>query len=389
MARDAPVAWIRCGLMPAPDSPQPPAAPAGPVLSRRRLVHWALTVAMIGLITWLVLRNLNEVSSVTGALRRVGPVEAVALVGLLILWRLLVAGQLAMSVPGLGLGRSVVADESSAAVSNIVPGPSGSGTRLMMLRSWGFPAEQFAESITLTGSLGTLVVLAMPAAVVGVAAIERRTTVSLALIASAGLAASVVGVAIVVAILRSERFARRAGALGGRVLARVRRLARRPPGTGDAVEATLRFRRDITGLWHARGRRLAALAVAAYCVQWLVLVVAARAVGLGSDVMPLLGLAVGFSVVTLIALVSPTPGGVGFVEAFLTSIMLTTTAGHDRPEVVATVLLFRGLTYLGPILSGVVCLVVWRLRTGWRADQDPTAVAAPAPVAAAVPDATD
>lgn len=207
----------------------------------------------------------------------------------------------------------------------------------------------------------------MPAAVVAVAAVERRTTVSLALIAAAGLAASVVAVVAIVAILRSERFARRIGAFGGRVLGRARQLLRRPPDARDPVAMTLKFRRDITGLWHARGRRLVALVLAAYVTQGLVLAVSARAVGLDSERMPALGLAVAYTVVSLLALVSPTPGGVGFVEAFLTSIMLTATHGHYRPEIVATVLLYRGLTYLGPILSGIVYLVIWRFRAAWRA----------------------
>ncbi|HEX2503503.1 MAG TPA: hypothetical protein VHK00_06140, partial [Miltoncostaeaceae bacterium] len=35
-------------------------------------------------------------------------------------------------------------------------------------------------------------------------------------------------------------------------------------------------------------------------------------------------------------------------------------------EIVAGVFLFRGLTYIGPILLGAVALLVWRFRRSWR-----------------------
>lgn len=125
---------------PTQDRSQPPEVHRwSPAVWRRRILRWALTLVLLGLITWLILGNLTEMSSVTTALGRVGPANVVALLALLVLWRLLVASQLALTVRGLGLARSVVADESSASLSNIVPGPSGSGTRLMMLRSWGSP----------------------------------------------------------------------------------------------------------------------------------------------------------------------------------------------------------------------------------------------------------
>jgi len=73
-----------------------------------------------------------------------------------------------------------------------------------------------------------------------------------------------------------------------------------------------------------------------------------------------------------------TPGGVGVTEALYVSALLAVTDGHDESEIVAGVLLFRGLTYAGPIILGAVSLLVWRFRRGWRVHPpaEPTGAAA-------------
>jgi hypothetical protein len=128
------------------------AASPAPVIGGRTgsrgqmLGRMALTVALIGLIGWIVLGNVTELSSVLDALRAVTAWQIVLLLVLPAAWQLLVAAELATTVAGLGMARSVVAVEGASAVSNVVPGPSGTGTRLMMLRSWGFRVEEFAKA---------------------------------------------------------------------------------------------------------------------------------------------------------------------------------------------------------------------------------------------------
>src|SRR4051794_17070314 len=47
-------------------------------------------------------------------------------------------------IPGLTFIRSLIARESSSAVSNVVPGPSGTASQYMILRSWNVSTERFA-----------------------------------------------------------------------------------------------------------------------------------------------------------------------------------------------------------------------------------------------------
>jgi putative heme transporter len=96
-----------------------------------------------------------------------------------------------------------------------------------------------------------------------------------------------------------------------------------------------------------------------------------RAVGLGIDELPIGSVAVVYTVVRLLTIVNFTPGGVGVVEALYTAAFLAVTGGDYQSEIVAGVILFRGLTYAGPIIMGVIALLVWRFRRKWRVPARP------------------
>jgi hypothetical protein len=81
-----------------------------------------LTLALVGLVVWLLLSNVGELSDVVEALEGVSLADAVLLVALLLLSQVLIGAQLAATVPGLGLVRGMVAVESASAASNVVPG---------------------------------------------------------------------------------------------------------------------------------------------------------------------------------------------------------------------------------------------------------------------------
>ena len=49
------------------------------------------------------------------------------------------------------------------------------------------------------------------------------------------------------------------------------------------------------------------------------------------------------------------------IELAMTAALVT--AGGDREQVVAAVLVYRGLTYLLPIPIGVLCYLAWRSRS--------------------------
>ena len=96
-----------------------------------------------------------------------------------------------------------------------------------------------------------------------------------------------------------------------------------------------------------------------------------RATGLARDALGFGAIAVVYTVVRLLTIVNFTPGGVGVTEALYISALLAATDGEYQSQIVAGVFLFRGLTYVGPILLGAVALLIWRFRRSWRVHPPP------------------
>ena len=344
---------------------------------RDMIVRGVLTIILVLLVGWLLLSNLGEISQVWDALAAVSAVDAWILVILLLVTQLLVAAQLAITVPGIRLNRALVAVESAAAASNIIPGPSGTATRLAVLRSWGFYTDDFARSWLFTSALTNFTVLSMPAFAIVLVATQNSISTGLLVLGLAGLVISLIASYCIIRIMHSEAFARRFGALTGRLVRWSYGIARRRPSDEDFVEATLRFRNGIAQTWSERGWAVSAAVVGNYVVQGMIFGLSVRAVGLGYDEVPVGAVAVVYTAVRLLTIVNFTPGGVGVTEALYTSALLTVTDGADQSQVVAAVFLFRGLTYVGPILLGAVSLLIWRFRSSWRVHRpEPVAQAA-------------
>jgi putative heme transporter len=351
--------------------------PAGAVettdeVGRRRsrprdlIARGLLTLALVGLVVWLLLSNVGDLSEVVEALEAVSLADAVLLVALMLLSQVLIGAQLAATVPGLGIVRAMVAVESASAASNVVPGPSGTATRLAVLRSWGFYTDDFARSWLFTSSLTNFTVLAMPAVAVVLVAIDNDVPGAVLGLAAAGLVVCVIAIWVVVRIVRSERFARRAGVLTGRTVRWAAGIAHRPPTDRDFEDATLRFRDDLRTSWRALGLRVTLAVVGTYVTTGIIFALSLRATGLDRDALGFGAIAVVYTIVRLATIVNFTPGGVGVTEAFYTSALLAATDGQYESQIVAGVFLFRGVTYAGPIVLGAAALLIWRFRRSWR-----------------------
>ena len=145
----------------------------------------------------------------------------------------------------------MVAVESAAAASNVIPGPSGTATRLAVLRSWGFYTDDFARSWLFTSSLTNFTVLAMPAVAVVLVAIDNDVPGAVFALAAVGpgrLRRRGLGGGAHRAqrALRPPR--RGAGRAGGAVGRRRRPGAARP--TGTSRRRPLGFRDDLRTSWH-------------------------------------------------------------------------------------------------------------------------------------------
>ena len=129
----------------------------------------------------------------------------------------------------------------------------------------------------------------------------------------------------------------------------------------------MRFRGNTVTLLHKRWLPLTVATVLSHFSLFLVLLVALRHVGVSNAEVSWQECLAAFSFIRLLTALPITPGGLGVVELGATAALVT--AGGDREEVVAAVLIYRALTYLPPIPLGLVAYSFWRKGAKARAER--------------------
>jgi uncharacterized protein (TIRG00374 family) len=269
------------------------------------------------------------------------------------------------ATPGLRYRQGVVVNATSTAVSNTVPGGTALAVGLVykMLGSWGFSKSRSTLSLTVSGAWNISTKLAM--AVLAVILLVVQGDGSGAHLIAAAIAAGVLAATVVLlaVVLGREEFSIRAGEAAGRMSLRLRRRLSRHPTDGWG-RATAKFRGRVIGVIGRRWIPLTVSAVAGYMSLYLVLLVTLRAVGVSDDEVGWINALAVLAVMRLVTVIPLSPGGIGIVELGL--IAGLASAGGERAEVVAAVLVYRLLTYAVPTVIGVVTYVYWRRNTSWR-----------------------
>ena len=249
----------------------------------------------------------------------------------------------------------VVSQLSGNAASRVLPGGPAAGSVVqggLLVRS-GYPVAAVGAVLSTTGLMTTgmlfaLPVLAIPAMLAGLAVpgpLEAGLLVSLV------IAALLVGVGA--AVLWSDRVAHRLATSAAWVVTRFARSRRPVPLARRLVTERDRIREAFAGHW------VPALSAAAGNRMFDVAALVASLLAVGADANPFLVL-LAYSVSLALALVPITPGGLGFVEAGLTSLLVL--AGASTQEAVVATLLYRLASFWLPIPLGLVAWGGWRAR---------------------------
>jgi uncharacterized protein (TIRG00374 family) len=239
----------------------------------------------------------------------------------------------------------------------VLPGGSATGSVIQasVLVRAGNGAGQVAAALGSVGLLTAGMLLALPILTVPAVLIQPPPARQLQL----GLVVSLIVAAVLVllglALLHWDSFVNFVGRVAGRVLHLVRRgssvteVAERVVAQRDQVAAA------FAGFW---GRALSA-AAGNRMLDYAALVAAVYAVG-GRARPSMVLLAYVLSLA--LALVPITPGGLGFVEAGLTSILVL--AGVDSDQAVVATLLYRLVSFWLPIPLGALAWAGWRFTAG-------------------------
>jgi putative heme transporter len=228
-----------------------------------------------------------------------------------------------------------------------------------MLRRWGFASREIGRAVTLVSLWNQFANLSYPIIAVFLLTAFGGDSALLATAAFVGVAVLGVAVAMLAAVLSSDRTATDLGDLTARLASWLRRRLGRDPVLwgGPSFE---RFRRDSLELLRRRWHVLTLATYAGTLTVFLVLLVSLRAFHATGSELSLVEAFAGWSLARIIGSVPITPGGIGVVELGLTGALVG--FGGDNAEVVAAVLVYRFLTMVPTVVLGLLAATTARRR---------------------------
>jgi len=240
------------------------------------------------------------------------------------------------------------------AISKVLPGGAATGGVLQgrMLVVAGRPAGEVTSALSATGLMTTGVLLAIPVLTVPTLIIgpPPARQLQLGLLVSVVLAVAVM--ALGTAVLKWDRFVTWIGRAAGHLVHLVRRRV-----SVDAVASTFHAERDqVAAAFTGRWTRSLGAAAASRMLDYAALVAALHAVG--AEIRPARVL-LAYVVAMALGMVPITPGGLGIVEAGLTTWLVL--SGVDAQAAVVATLLYRLASYWLPIPLGALAWGGWAM----------------------------
>ena len=263
------------------------------------------------------------------------------------------------ALPGLRFLPALTVTQASTASTYIAPGgPAvGIGISAAMLFAWGFHADQVALAVTLTGVWNQLAILGFPTLALALLTLTGGDRTALQTIAVVGLAVFVVLAGSFALALASQSMAHRVGDLAARVVNWLLGRVRRGPVAWNG-ESLAHFRSHAIGLLARRWHLLTLGTLAGQLSVFVVLLVCLRALGVDAAEVSLVEAFAAWSLARVLGSIPITPGGLGIVEAGLTTVLVG--FGGNRAGVVAAVLVYRFLTIVPTLVFGAVAAATWK-----------------------------
>jgi putative heme transporter len=286
----------------------------------------------------------------------------VALGGATVLNVLTFAPPWMVALPRLRFTSALVLTQVSTALSIVLPAGAAVGIAgtYGILRRWGFPGRDIARAVTIVSLWNQFANLSYPVIAVALLSLtggaDSPVLVTAAIV---GVAVLAVAIAVLTAVLASDRTAIETGDLTARVVNWARRRLRREAVLwgGTSFE---RFRQDAVHLLRRRWHVLTLATYGGTLTIFLLLLVSLRAFGVPASEVSVVEAFAAWSLARILGSFPLTPGGIGVVELGLTGALI----GFDgnNAGVVAAVLVYRFLTIVPTVVLGSVAALTLRRR---------------------------
>jgi uncharacterized membrane protein YbhN (UPF0104 family) len=257
----------------------------------------------------------------------------------------------------LGLKDATLGMLASLAVKGSIPGPMDTAFRFRLAVAYDYSVEESSLSAATLKALDWIARLLMIPIAIGILLVSGQGISGLEWLAVFGLIVSIVGIALLVGIVRSERIAERIGGLAQRsvdwLMARLNR-----ESLPDLTERIMGLREMGNDLVNQKGLLGLGLQIVTQAAWASILTLAMYFVGVDLDVLPVA------VVWASVALVYMLPIGPGFIEiAYIAIFGIAIGFDNEMLDLAAAgVMVFRIFQWLIPIPIGYGLILYWQKR---------------------------
>jgi uncharacterized protein (TIRG00374 family) len=331
----------------------------------RRGVPWkqvigaSLAITVVIVVFGFVLPSFADYSEVWDQITSMEPGWLALLAAVEVLNLSTYAPNFMTALPGLRFRQALEVQFTGAALSNVAPlgGAVSLGFQFRMLREWGFTTTDSSRAVVVTGVFNNLVNLALPVIALVLLTSSGGRNAALILTAEIGAALFIIILGGFLLLLWSDAGARVIAQVAEAVLNSIRRIFRRP-ARRTLAQSMVRFREDSVVLLKKRWWALTLWTLAGVLTVFLVLLVCLRAVGIPGEEVTVTEAFAAWSITRLLSAIPITPGGLGIIDVGLVGAL--TGFGGNEAGVVAAILLYRVLTFVPPIVLGLISLFTWK-----------------------------
>ena len=305
------------------------------------------------------LPKIADYRDVWGVLKGIGWTWALALAGATALNLVTFAPPWQVALPGLSFRSALILTQVSTALSIVVPGGAAVGIAgaYGILRRWRFRATEIGRAVTLVSLWNQFANLSYPVIAVVLLAASGGASPVVRTAGIVGGAILVVAIALLAAVLSTDRMAIGIGDVVARSANRALVFLRRNPVLWGGASFG-RFRGDAVDLLRRRWHVLTLATYAGTLTVFLVLLIALRALDVPASEVSTVEAFAAWSLARLLGTVPITPGGIGVVELGLTGALVG--FGGNNAGVVAAVLVYRFLTIVPTIVLGLLAAAALR-----------------------------
>jgi uncharacterized membrane protein YbhN (UPF0104 family) len=331
-----------------------PASAAAPPSRRSALLRSGLIIAVLVVVFLIILPRYIDYQEVAAAFRAL-TFSQVVIISILGAMAWLVSGLVFCAlIPGLSIRRGPTSWLILSGIGSSVPfGPWNMGVLWVVVRGWGIANVPATSGIALYGLVNELsrlflplvavVILALTGALAGVQNPDAAWTIAIL-----SAVAFLVAIALIVAVVRSERAADWLGRTGQRIVSwTLARLGRE--GAPDVSASIHRFRDQLGLVIRRRGLAALAVSIASQFAWVIVLIVALRMTGVPESVLSPGAIFAVYALVMVVTIIPLSPGGAGVPELLFISGLTTIAGPGYEAAITAGVFLYRLYYWFLPV----------------------------------------